>query len=56
MWPALIFLGACMGGILYGINSVLPHEATYNCELAEISPDIPLEVKEKCRQLRKETK
>ena len=24
----------------------------YDCSIAEISPDIPLEVKEKCRQLR----
>jgi hypothetical protein len=26
----------------------------YNCSLAEISPDIPIEVKEKCRKLRAE--
>jgi len=26
----------------------------YNCSIAEISPDIPLEVKEKCRRLRAE--
>ena len=26
----------------------------YNCSIAEISPDIPLEVKEKCRKLRAE--
>jgi hypothetical protein len=26
----------------------------YNCTLAEISPDIPIEVKQKCRQLRKQ--
>lgn len=24
----------------------------YNCEIAEISPDIPLEVKEQCRKMR----
>lgn len=24
----------------------------YNCDLAEISPDIPLKVKEECRKLR----
>lgn len=24
----------------------------YNCELAEISPDIPIKVKEECRRLR----
>jgi hypothetical protein len=27
---------------------------TYNCSIAEISPDIPLEVKEQCRKLRAE--
>jgi hypothetical protein len=26
----------------------------YDCSIAEISPDIPLEVKEKCRKLRAE--
>ena len=26
----------------------------YNCSIAEISPDFPLEVKEKCRKLRAE--
>lgn len=26
----------------------------YNCELSEISPDYPLEVKEECRKLRLE--
>jgi hypothetical protein len=26
----------------------------YPCSLAEISPDIPLEVKQKCRQLQKQ--
>lgn len=28
-------------------------EKTYNCELAEISPDYPAEVKEECRELKK---
>ena len=28
---------------------------TYDCRLAEISPDIPIPVKEKCRQLRART-
>jgi len=26
---------------------------TYDCQLAEISPDIPMVVKEKCRELRR---
>ena len=28
----------------------------YNCSIAEISPDIPLKVKEECRKLRMEKK
>ena len=26
-------------------------EVVYNCDIAEISPDIPLKVKEECRKL-----
>jgi hypothetical protein len=52
MWPTLIVLGSALFGVLYGIHSVLPQEATYNCSIAEISPDIPLKVKEECRKLR----
>ena len=29
-------------------------EVMYNCSLVEISPDIPVEVKEQCRKLRME--
>jgi hypothetical protein len=28
------------------------HKVVYNCELAEISPDYPIEVKNQCRKLR----
>jgi hypothetical protein len=56
MWPALIFLGACMIGLLYGINTMLPNEVAYDCHIAEISPDIPVAVKEKCRKARTEQK
>ena len=52
MWPALIVLGALLISLLYGIHGVLPKEAVYDCRLAEISPDIPVDVKEKCRKLR----
>jgi len=27
-------------------------ERVYNCSIAEISPDIPIKVKEECRKLR----
>jgi hypothetical protein len=56
MWPALIFLGACLFGLLYGIHTVLPKEVAYDCRLAEISPDIPVSAKEACRKLRMEQK
>jgi len=29
------------------------HTVTYNCSLAEISPDFPIAVKEECRKVRK---
>lgn len=38
-----------------GVLSMVPAPDSgryYNCDLAEISPDIPLEVKEQCRKLR----
>ena len=31
-----------------------PREKIYNCSIAEISPDYPIEVKEGCRKLRAE--
>lgn len=29
-------------------------EVVYNCDLAEISPDFPIEVKKQCRKIRNE--
>ena len=52
MWPALIVLGALLISLLYSIHGVLPKEAVYDCRIAEISPDMPVDVKEKCRKLR----
>jgi len=52
MWPALIVLASALFGLLYGIHSVLPREAVYDCSIAEISPDVPVKVKELCRQKR----
>jgi len=31
-------------------------EIRYNCDLAEISPDFPKEVKQKCRELKNENR
>jgi hypothetical protein len=52
IWPALIFLGSCLFGLLYGINSIMPNEKVYNCQLAEISPDFTTAMREECRKLR----
>jgi hypothetical protein len=38
-------------GILWFSGKIVD-KVTYNCDLAEISPDIPIKVKEQCRQLR----
>lgn len=37
------------------IDGIAPKGAYYDCRLAEISPDFPIQVKEQCRQLRKTT-
>jgi hypothetical protein len=41
----LIMLGNKIGA------TVSPHEVMYDCRLAEISPDYPLQVKEGCRKI-----
>jgi hypothetical protein len=56
MWPALILLGSALTALLYGVHNVLPNEVVYDCRLAEISPDIPVQAKEQCRKLRMENK
>ena len=42
----VIFLG------VYYLSLTMPRERVYNCSIAEISPDFPIEVREKCRNLR----
>ncbi len=37
--------------IIFG-NSIMPRERIYDCSLAEISPDYPVEVKNECRKIR----
>jgi hypothetical protein len=50
MWPALIVLGTLLISLLYGIHSVLPKEAVYDCRLSEISPDYTPAMREECRK------
>jgi hypothetical protein len=56
MWPTLIVLGLALFTLLYGISSVLPRDAVYNCDIAEISPDYTLAMKQECRKLRSQQK
>jgi hypothetical protein len=57
VWPTLIFLGASCFGLIYLGNHLFPdYNPTYNCSLAEISPDFTPAMKEECRKLRMEQK
>lgn len=53
MWSAIIILGGLMVGLVYGIGTILPKDAIYDCRIAEISPDYTPAMKEECRKLRK---
>lgn len=49
----LITVGIFLIGVLvFLFTTPKPKAVVYDCSLAEISPDYPLEVKEQCRQLR----
>lgn len=56
IWPTLILLGTALFGLLYGIHLYLPKSGTYDCRIAEISPDYTPEMKKACRKLRLITK
>jgi hypothetical protein len=55
IWPALIVLGSLLISILYGVHSVLPKKAIYDCRIAEISPDYTPAMREECRKKLKES-
>jgi len=55
MWPILIVLGSALVALLYGIHLVLPQQATYDCRIAEISPDYTPAMREECRKKLKES-
>jgi hypothetical protein len=55
MWPVIIVLGIALFLLLYGIHSVLPQEAVYDCRIAEISPDYTPAMREECRKKLKES-
>lgn len=53
-----IILGIVLAALLvygyFGLYLTETKGRVYNCSIAEISPDIPLEVKEACRKQRME--
>lgn len=48
----VLILVVVMWGGLFLIVEHLPRTTTYDCSIAEISPDMPLEAKMQCRKLR----
>ena len=51
---ALLMLVITLASVGFYFTTKLPrkYEVRYNCDLAEISPDFPAEVKQKCRELK----
>ena len=50
-----IFIGICVITFLVVVlYDYSPQGKVYDCTLAEISPDYPIEVKQECRRLLKE--
>lgn len=48
----LFAIGWFLGG-LYLLNTLTPQRVVvYDCQLSEISPDFPIEVREACRKMR----
>lgn len=48
----LIILAVFMWTGMFIMVSKFPQKKTYDCSIAEISPDMPLEAKMECRKLR----
>ena len=49
---ALLILAVFMWTGMFIMVSKFPQKKTYDCSIAEISPDMPLETKMECRKLR----
>jgi hypothetical protein len=50
----LIIIGLSLIAIVAVFGDFYPEGKVYDCTLAEISPDYPVEVKNECRRLLKE--
>lgn len=46
-----IFVVFIVVGAVFGIVNMETKKAVYDCRISEISPDVPIEVKEQCRKL-----
>lgn len=51
---AIVLVCGTFGFLLSYTTLPRKSDVKYNCELAEISPDFPKEVKQKCRELKYE--
>ena len=51
-WINFIFILVGILIVFFTILFFAPKEKIYDCSLAEISPDYPIEVKEACRKIR----
>ncbi len=51
---AIIIIGLSLVAIIAVFSDFYPEGKVYDCTLAEISPDYPVEVKEECRRLFRE--
>ena len=57
--PLIVVIGFfCIAGLIGSaiIKAFGKTQARYNCEIAEISPDFPIEARQKCRELRNENR
>jgi hypothetical protein len=50
----IVIIGLSLVAIMAVFSDFYPEGKVYDCTLAEISPDYPIEVKQECRRLLKE--
>lgn len=48
----VLVITLALAGFYFMIKLPRNIEVRYNCELAEISPDVPVKVKQQCRELK----
>lgn len=48
----ILFTIAMWGGMYFIVENIPQNPQKYDCSIAEISPDVPLNVKNECRKIR----